>query len=126
MIALEKIDWDNLAAEHLAEAVGTGYGLPEMEIEVATSTTDLYGAFFDGTRFASCILRRDGEELVVVAAGGKTQEGSTFKLMFPFIKEIAKSEGFTRIRAHTFDAARVRLMEQAGWRQDEYILRAEV
>lgn len=126
MVELEKIEWDDLAAAHLKEAVGTGYGLPEMEIEVSTGSAELYGAFYDGKRFASCILRKDFDELVVVAAGGETREQSTFALMLPLVKQIAQEKGLSRLRAHSFDPAKVRLMELAGWVQDEYILRAGV
>lgn len=126
MIQLEQIEFDDIARGHFQDCQGDFFTLSDMELEVETGVCKLYGAFYDGKRFGSLMTRKDGAEYVVVTAGGATVEGSTFEAVLPHVKKLAQETGCLKVRAHTFDQAKVKLMEKAGFVLSEYILRTDV
>lgn len=121
MITAKKIDWMEACDRHFEECQGPDFSLRDMMREWLNEKAFLLGVFEYERHIGSILLRPDGNTLVIVAAGGKTIDGSSYVFMMPVLKNLASMFGFRCLRAHALDAARGRLLERSGWGKPEYV-----
>lgn len=117
--------WNDGASKWLAPAQ-SDYPLHEMMADCQSGVVSLFNVYQSENHIASFLLRKDGAEMVVVAAGGYLVGGSLYKVITPYVEELARSNRCHALRGHTSRAGVGRLMERAGWEQSEIVYRKEV
>lgn len=124
MIVVRKIDWNKETENHFEKCQSDDFSIRDMMREWMDEKAFLLGVFeCEKYHIGSILLRPDGQELVVLAAGGHTIDGSSYRFLMPFLKTIASSFGFMYLRAHALDEGRGRLLEQSGWGKPERVYR---
>ena len=126
MIEMKQTQWGPVAEKFLSLCQSDDWTLENMRVAVQLGNLNLYGVFYFGKQIASIILRNEYPTLVIVGAGGITVEGSTYKAVLPIVKEFAKQNGFSGLRAHALDKVRARALEMAGWMPKEFIFGIEL
>lgn len=94
--------------------------------EVQAGRLHAYGVFSEGARVGTVAVRREGAEMVLVAAQGRVPGGRGVADVLPVIEGLAKGMGCRSMRAHETLPAMVRLMERAGYRQSEIVMRKAI
>jgi len=85
-----------------------------------------YGVYQNNKLIASFVTRIEEFELVVVSAGGCLKGGSLYKLLTPYVCQIAKMNDCKYLRGHTSNKAVGKLMQKAGWQELETVYRKEI
>ena len=129
-LIIEKAQWSGLAAAYLAR-IDLDCPVDFYKYEVVTGVaTLLHVKTPDGKVVAAVVVRLDdlpeGQELVIVAAGGECAGRLMTLDVLPTFEGYAKSLGCVSLRAHTRRSAVVSGFQRAGYKVDEYILRKMV
>jgi hypothetical protein len=129
-LIIEKAQWTGLAAAYLAR-IDHDCPVEFYKHEVLTGVaTLLHVKTPDGKVVAAVVVRIDdtaeGQELVIVAAGGECAGRLMTLDVLPTFEACAKSLGCVSVRAHTRRSAVVAGFLRAGYVVDEYILRKTV
>lgn len=85
-----------------------------------------YGVYQNNKLIASFVTRIEELELVVISAGGHLKAGSLYKLLTPYVCQIAKMNDCKYLRGHTSNKAVGKLMQKAGWHELETVYRKEI
>lgn len=107
------------------------YTIDDLESDVRRGMAAVYRAEVDGGRIGCMAVRIDGgphgDELIVVAAGGKTpyHGGSILMTLAPYAARLAKELNCVRVRAHSRVRAVQILMERGGWKEAERVFTME-
>ncbi|HEV7283951.1 MAG TPA: hypothetical protein VGN75_03765 [Kaistia sp.] len=123
---------DNQAVAHELDAAALAHLAPAIEPELlpwlAGEVRDLRAVLVpcvrDGERVGSVVLRLDGDELVIVAAGGSG--GGLCKEFLPVVEAAARRSGVSRLRAHTRRPGMRRTLERLGFRETERVYGKEL
>ena len=123
-------NWSEAAAKNLSPAIEHDpfYSIEDLKTSVEAGKQSLFNVY-DKTKNMICsfVLRDEGNEVVIVAAGGKTQPRlSLMKTFLPFIKIICEQKGIESIRAHTAKPGMCRAMESLGFSLAEKVYRIGV
>lgn len=122
--------WNGQAAKLLQPACDDQYNIADLGLDCINGVCSLFNVYDDAQdHIASFVLRIDGgpvREMVVVAGGGYLAHGSLYKLITPYVEEVARANRCTVLRGHTHRKGVGRLMEKAGWSQSEIVFRKEV
>lgn len=122
--------WNEIAAKWLRAACDDLYTVDDLARDCGAGHCALFNVFNDAQdHVASFVLRIDDgpvREMVVVAGGGYLAHGSLYKLITPYVEEVARANRCKILRGHTHRAGVGRLMEKAGWSQSEIVYRKEV
>lgn len=129
-LIIEKAQWSGLAAAYLAR-IDHDCPVEFYKHEVVTGiSTLLHVKTPDGKIVAAVVIRIDaepeGQELVIVAAGGECAGRLMTLDVLPTFEAYAKSLGCISLRAHTRRSAVMAGFQKAGYKVDEYILRKMV
>lgn len=131
---IKKEAWHEDAGYWLKAACDDLYTVDDLAGDVKEGHCSLFNvyeadALGNNDHIASFVLRIDGgpvREMVVVAGGGYLAHGSLYKLITPYVEEVARANRCTVLRGHTKRAGVGRLMEKAGWSQSEIVYRKGV
>lgn len=107
------------------------YRLEDLAEDILNDKASLFNIYKGRDMIGSFVLRQEhhpggGSEIVIVAAGGRYPGQSLYKLITPWIEQIAANAGAQSLRGHTKRAGVGRLMENAGFAPVETVYRKEV
>lgn len=119
-------EWNAQAAFWLLDACDDTYTLDALAYDVQRGACSVFHVFDGQIQVAAFVLRLDGIDLVVVAAGGYLPHSSLYELITPYVEKLARENGAKFLRGHTDRRGVGRLMENAGWQLSEYVYRKEV
>lgn len=117
--------WNDAASNFLAPAI-SDYPLDEMQADCEKGIRALFNVYEQQNHIASFVLWKDDTELVVMAAGGYLVGGSLYKIITPYVEEVARQNKCDTLRGHTSRKGVGRLMERAGWAQAEIVYKKKV
>lgn len=131
---IKKSNWDEKAAMILMEATKDDpfIRLDDIAVLVQEGVYGLFNVYTaEAEHIASFVIRFDKsplcEELVIVLAAGQSPAGqSLYELITPYVTQLAAKNGCKYLRGHTTRRGVAKLMENAGYKLDEYICRLEV
>ncbi len=126
ILTLKKAQWTEGAAEWLRPACDNLYPLYDLARDVDAGQCTLFNVNSGDEHVASFVLRFDGEEIVIVAAGGYLPGLSLYETITPFIERLAKACGAKYLRGHTRRAGIGRKMEKVGFTLSEWVYRKEI
>ncbi len=129
VLAIKNEQWGMMAGKILAAACDDDYPLDSLAADCQEGACSLFNVYENNQHIASFVMRIDAgaiNEMVVVAAGGYLAHGSLYKLITPYVEQLAAANGCQYLRGHTKRKGVGRLMQRAGWEQSELIYRKKV
>lgn len=104
--------------------------MQELRDEVDNGVQAVF-SIYEGAELVGCFSVRvdegaEASELVVTNAAGGLRGQSLYKLVTPFVEELARAAGCQYLRGHTSRKGIGKLFEKAGWSQSEIIYRKRV
>lgn len=128
-LMVERGKWDVQAALWLTPAlpVDPDFTIDDLAFSVQAEESALFHIHSKGgDRVGDFVLRKDGQEMVMVAVGGHLKGGSITRIFTPYVEEVARQNGCVSMRAHTRKKGIEKLMLRAGWEPSEVIYRKAV
>lgn len=82
----------------------------------AAGLFQLLGVFDGDDLIAACVIRVDGDEGVIVAAGGHWQGGGLVEMLLPVLELGFKNAGLSSVRVETFRRGLMEKISRTGYR----------